>query len=194
MPRPAGQRESRHKAAWFTSTGEFNEIKLLPARDAAGCGWGTCPLHYGPGPMPHPRTGRTAGRAANPAVELRAGVDRLLAFLGGEPSRQHRRWLSFSISEIAPFFDFEYMASSAGGAFRTARQRRSAGVGGGDQAELPDQDGGRSLAYHEPAGAVPAARAMTGKTAQVARCSIQGSYLLPASISGSAPGRQMAVS
>ena len=38
--------------------------------------------YYGPGPMPQPPGPVAMPQAANPAVELRAGVDRLLAFLG----------------------------------------------------------------------------------------------------------------
>ncbi|MCB1799851.1 MAG: ABC transporter substrate-binding protein [Gammaproteobacteria bacterium] len=71
--------------------------------------------YYGPGPMPHPPGPAAQPQAANPAVELRAGVDRLLAFLGGEPKPSAQALAVFLDQEIAPFFDFEYMASSAGG-------------------------------------------------------------------------------
>ncbi len=51
----------------------------------------------------------------NPAFALRAGVDKLLAFLGGEPRPSEQGLADFLAREIAPFFDFEYMAESAGG-------------------------------------------------------------------------------
>lgn len=78
---------------------------------------------YGPGPGPFPGPGpgpyMTAPAAgtqmANPAVALRAGVDRLMGFLGSEERPSEDALASFLDSEIAPFFDFEYMTESAGG-------------------------------------------------------------------------------
>lgn len=52
---------------------------------------------------------------ANPAVALRAGVDRLLAFLRDENQPSPDALAAFLNAEIAPFFDFEHMAKSAGG-------------------------------------------------------------------------------
>lgn len=71
-----------------------------------GPGMGAGP--YGPGPAAAPV-------AAAPAVALRNGVDKLLAFLGSEPRPSADALGAFLDSEIAPFFDFEYMAESAGG-------------------------------------------------------------------------------
>ncbi|HOP16983.1 MAG: ABC transporter substrate-binding protein [Chromatiaceae bacterium] len=71
--------------------------------------------YYGPGPMSQPPGPVAMPQAANPAVELRAGVDRLLAFLGSEPKPPAQALAAFLDQEIAPFFDFDYMASSAGG-------------------------------------------------------------------------------
>jgi len=52
---------------------------------------------------------------ANPALVLRAGVDRLLAFLNAETRPSAEALAAFLNSEIAPYFDFDYMAKSAGG-------------------------------------------------------------------------------
>ena len=76
--------------------------------------------HYGPGPMsygggsaaPAPAP---APRAGNPAAVLRAGMDRLLDFLASEQAASPQALAHFLNSEIAPFFDFEHMARSAGG-------------------------------------------------------------------------------
>jgi phospholipid transport system substrate-binding protein len=51
----------------------------------------------------------------NPAVALRAGVDRLLDFLGQDPAPEPDQLAGFLDAEIAPFFDFDYMAQAAGG-------------------------------------------------------------------------------
>jgi len=70
--------------------------------------------HYGPGPaafMPAP----AAAQAGNPAYALRAGMDKLLAFLGGDEKPSPEALAAFLDAEIAPFFDFDYMAKSAGG-------------------------------------------------------------------------------
>lgn len=56
-----------------------------------------------------------AEQVENPAVALRAGIDRLLAFLGQDPAPQEQEFADFLSSEIAPFFDFDYMAKTAGG-------------------------------------------------------------------------------
>jgi len=52
---------------------------------------------------------------ANPAVALRAGVDRLIAFLNREPAPDAAQLEGFLDEQIAPFFDFDYMAKTAGG-------------------------------------------------------------------------------
>lgn len=52
---------------------------------------------------------------ANPALVLRAGVDRLMAFLNAEVRPSAEALAAFLDSEIAPYFDFDYMAKSAGG-------------------------------------------------------------------------------
>jgi phospholipid transport system substrate-binding protein len=56
-----------------------------------------------------------APRLAAPARALRAGIDRLLGFLGSEPRPSEAALAAFLNSEIAPYFDFAYMAKSAGG-------------------------------------------------------------------------------
>lgn len=71
--------------------------------------------HYGPGPMFDSGRPAAAPGAGNPALVLRAGMDRLLAFLDGEQAESPENLARFLNNEIAPFFDFDYMASSAGG-------------------------------------------------------------------------------
>lgn len=75
--------------------------------------------HYGPGMGPGPygqaRMAAQAQAMATPAVALRTGMDRLQAFLGGENKPSAEELASFLDTEIAPFFDFEYMAEAAGG-------------------------------------------------------------------------------
>jgi phospholipid transport system substrate-binding protein len=82
---------------------------------------------YGPmpGPGPGPGMGGAPGpymgapargpQMSNPARALRAGIDRLLAYLGAEPRPTSEALAGFLDQEIAPFFDFEYMTKSAGG-------------------------------------------------------------------------------
>lgn len=67
----------------------------------------------GPGPyMAGPGRGP---QMAHPGATLRAGMDKLLGYLstGERPSAE--ALAAFLDSEIAPFFDFEYMTESAGG-------------------------------------------------------------------------------
>jgi phospholipid transport system substrate-binding protein len=71
--------------------------------------------HYGPGPAPYMGGPASTPRAGNPAVALRAGMDKLLAFLGSEENSSPEALAQFLNTEIAPFFDFDYMARSAGG-------------------------------------------------------------------------------
>lgn len=83
--------------------------------------------HYGPGgvpgsgmapgmgPGPYARVPRMAARQAAPAAALRAGMDKLLAFLGREEKPSPDALAAFLNTEIAPFFDFDFMAKSAGG-------------------------------------------------------------------------------
>jgi len=70
--------------------------------------------YFGPGPQ-MPGMPSAQPQAANPALMLRGGIDRLQAFLGQDPRPSQQALAGFLNSEIAPFFDFEYMAKSAGG-------------------------------------------------------------------------------
>jgi phospholipid transport system substrate-binding protein len=54
-------------------------------------------------------------RAGNPAAAVRAGMDKLMGFLGARERPSAGALTEFLNTEIAPFFDFEYMARSAGG-------------------------------------------------------------------------------
>ena len=86
--------------------------------------------HYGPGPVANTERPASAPRAGNPAVALRAGMDKLLAFLGADEKPSSEALAEFLNSEIAPFFDFKHMAGSAGGRLfeRTSEQEQNAMV------------------------------------------------------------------
>ncbi|MCB1787122.1 MAG: ABC transporter substrate-binding protein [Chromatiaceae bacterium] len=75
--------------------------------------------HYGPGIGPGPgafmRGPAGAAQMNTPALALRAGMDKLLNFLDGDQRPSDDALTGFLDSEIAPFFDFDYMAQSAGG-------------------------------------------------------------------------------
>ncbi|MGD8957922.1 MAG: ABC transporter substrate-binding protein [Chromatiaceae bacterium] len=66
-------------------------------------------------PVPDVRGPLAVVPPKNPALALRAGVDRLLAFLNAETRPSAEALAVFLNSEIAPYFDFDYMAKSAGG-------------------------------------------------------------------------------
>ena len=70
---------------------------------------------YGPGPATYMRAAPEQQRAGNPAVAVRAGMDKLMGFLGGGEKPGAEALAQFLNNEIAPFFDFEHMARSAGG-------------------------------------------------------------------------------
>lgn len=73
--------------------------------------------YYGPAATPQAMGAAQAPRAMgnNPAVMLRAGVDKLRGFLSQDPQPSQEQLAGFLNTEIAPFFDFEYMARTAGG-------------------------------------------------------------------------------
>jgi len=56
-----------------------------------------------------------ASQMSNPARALRAGMDKLMTFLTAEQPPSQDALAGFLNTEIAPFFDFEYMTESAGG-------------------------------------------------------------------------------
>ena len=66
-------------------------------------------------PVPDVRGPLAVTPSDNPALVLRAGVDRLLAFLNAETRPSAEALAAFLDSQIAPYFDFDYMAKSAGG-------------------------------------------------------------------------------
>ena len=70
---------------------------------------------YGPGPAAYMRAAPEQPRAGNPAAAVRAGVDKLMSFLSVRERPSAGALTEFLNTEIAPFFDFEYMARSAGG-------------------------------------------------------------------------------
>jgi len=96
---------------------------LLATLLAAGGSHGV--PHYGPaigagpghgaGPESHMYGSAAGPRMNDPAIALRAGVEKLLAFLRAEQRPSEQALAEFLEREIVPFFDFEYMAESAGG-------------------------------------------------------------------------------
>jgi phospholipid transport system substrate-binding protein len=76
-------------------------------------------MPYGPGPVPGPGPYMAppipAPSTNDPALALRAGMDKLLGFLNGSEPPSADALNSFLSEEIAPYFDFEYMTESAGG-------------------------------------------------------------------------------
>jgi len=71
--------------------------------------------YYGPGPAPFMRGPVMPPPTADPALALRSGVDKLIAFLDTDEPPPTEVLAAFLDSEIAPYFDFEYMAEAAGG-------------------------------------------------------------------------------
>jgi len=67
-----------------------------------------------PAPGPNPNV---ATADITPAMQLRMGVDSLLAFMNQEPRPASPAIARFLDSEIAPFFDFNHMARAAAGRF-----------------------------------------------------------------------------
>jgi phospholipid transport system substrate-binding protein len=72
--------------------------------------------YYGPAPMgPRPGPQAAAPQTNNPVATLRSGVTKLLAFVGSDPAPSDDELAAFLDAEVAPFFDFDYMAKTAGG-------------------------------------------------------------------------------
>lgn len=85
--------------------------------------------HYGPARgyapgsapgLPYGAYGQGAPATApaaqpNPAALLKDGMEKMLAFLGRTPRPSAPQIVAFLDSEVAPFFDFAYMARSAAG-------------------------------------------------------------------------------
>ena len=91
---------------------------LLAGVLLAGSAYALPPYGPGPGvgPGPMPFGGPMVNPQMNaPALALRAGIDKLLAFLDSDPKPNADALAAFLDSEIAPFFDFQYMAETAGG-------------------------------------------------------------------------------
>lgn len=68
---------------------------------------------------PAPEHREPAPAAITPAMQLRMGMDSLLAFMNQDPRPAAPAIARFLDGEIAPFFDFEHMARSAGGRLYT---------------------------------------------------------------------------
>lgn len=70
----------------------------------------------------------TVNRGSAPVLQLRMGVDSLLAFMNQDPRPAPAAIARFLDNEIAPYFDFNHMARSAGGRLypRLSPEQRSA--------------------------------------------------------------------
>jgi len=95
---------------------------LLAAGTAQAMPYGPGPSYgYGAGPVPGQRTyyygmPRQAQPAEeNPATVLRDGMNKLVGFLKQEPKPDVATVAKFLEDEIAPYFDFAYMARAAAG-------------------------------------------------------------------------------
>ena len=71
--------------------------------------------YYAPPPMPYQRGAAPAKPAESPGAVLRRGVDSLMAFLEQTPASDRLKIAAFLEEQIAPFFDFVYMAQVAAG-------------------------------------------------------------------------------
>lgn len=82
--------------------------------------------YYGPGQGYYPGRGPAApygyrvpaapvAQQRNPAALLKEGMEKMLAFLRRSPVPSANEIVGFLDSEIAPFFDFAYMAQAAAG-------------------------------------------------------------------------------
>ena len=71
--------------------------------------------------------GPAPAEADSPAALLREGVDKLLVFMRSEQASSPDELAAFLDTEVAPFFDFDYMAKvAAGGMYRMmSEQQRS---------------------------------------------------------------------
>jgi phospholipid transport system substrate-binding protein len=66
-----------------------------------------------PGYGPYGR--RAAPEASGPGAEFKRGMQRMLSFLKRSPGPGREQLAAFAASELAPYFDFAYMARSAAG-------------------------------------------------------------------------------
>lgn len=90
-------------------------VSLLAASAALAVPqYGMPPAGYGPGMYGRPALQRPA-RDTGPAQQLKAGMDKLMAFMNQEPRPPMAATAEFLNTQIAPFFDFEYMAETAAG-------------------------------------------------------------------------------
>lgn len=71
--------------------------------------------YYAPPTMPHQRSAPQAAPSESPGAVLRRGVDALMEFLEQTPASDRLKIAAFLEEQIAPFFDFAYMAQVAAG-------------------------------------------------------------------------------
>lgn len=92
-------------------------IVMLGSALFAGSLLAQSPGGYGPyGPLPYPNPMARYQPVESPATVLRGGIDKLLKFLHQEERPDTKTLSSFLENDIAPYFDFTYMAEWAAGA------------------------------------------------------------------------------
>lgn len=72
-------------------------------------------MGYAHPPMHSPRHRQAMRQQVGPAARLKEGLDKLLGYLAKQENLQKDRLMAFLDRDIAPFFDFDYMAKVAGG-------------------------------------------------------------------------------
>ncbi len=96
--------------------------------------YGPYGMGQGPGPRMTPyampgRPGMPPAAADSPDDQLRDGVNKLLGFMRRDEAPSAEQLTAFLDSEIAPFFDFDYMAQvAAGGMYRNLGEAQRAGL------------------------------------------------------------------
>jgi phospholipid transport system substrate-binding protein len=111
---------------WFLIVGTAmlaGAVQAQPYGPGPGPGYGAAPAearpyYYG---MPAP----AAAQQQSPALLLRDGMNKLIGFLKQEPRPANEQVAKFLSDEIAPYFDFPYMARwAAGGMYRQMGQEQ----------------------------------------------------------------------
>jgi phospholipid transport system substrate-binding protein len=125
------------------------------------------------------QAGSAGAQAGNPAVQLRAGIDRLLTFLSREPAPEESEFADFLDTEIAPFFDFDYMAKTAGGRlFERLSAEQRAEITGSIKASFLGKMAEKLTGYtDQQVRFLPPRAGAGGRTAQVSAAILNpGSY------------------
>jgi phospholipid transport system substrate-binding protein len=92
--------------------------KLLLASTLLCCVVGAAQAqYYGPGPYAGPRAPVAVQQVPTPDALLRQGIEALTAYVRSSGATDKEQLKAFLESDIAPYFDFAYMAEWSGGRF-----------------------------------------------------------------------------